>query len=56
MEKETCLLFDNEGNIRVYSLTKEEINLVEDIFCWLSPENAQFEKLADMPFYKRKEN
>lgn len=56
MERETYLLFDNEGNIRVYSLTKEEANLIEDVFAWASPDGIDFEKLADMPSYKREEN
>ena len=56
MKRETYLLFDNEGNLRIYSLTKEEANLIEDIFVWISPDNAQFEKLADMPSYERKED
>lgn len=56
MEKETYLLFDFEGNIRIYSLTKEEVNLVEDIFDWVCPSDAHFEKLTNMSTYKREEN
>lgn len=56
MEKETYLLFDFEGNIRVYFLTKEEVNLIEDILDWISPERANFEKLTDLSTYKREEN
>lgn len=56
MKRETYLLFDTEGNIRVYSLTKDEFNLIEDIFYWVSPEGIRLEKLADMSFYERKEN
>lgn len=56
MEKETYLLFDNEGNIRTYFLTETEVNIINDIFDWISPEDAHFEKLTDMPSYKRKED
>lgn len=59
MEKEIYLLYDNTGCIKVYSLTKEEANLIEDFFDWLSPnlppEDVHFEKLVDIPSYKRKE-
>lgn len=53
MEKEMYLLFDNKGNIRIYSLTEDEVYLIEDVFDWISPEDTHFEKLTDMPSYKR---
>lgn len=56
MEKETYLLFDNKGNIRVYYLTEKEAELIEDIFDWLPLENTYFERVADMPFYESEEN
>ena len=56
MEKETYLLFDYEGNVRVYSLTEEEFDLIEDVLDWISPENVHIENLANMSYYKRKEN
>ena len=55
-KKETYLLFDFEGNIRIYSLTEKEVDLIEDILDWISPADAHFEKLTNMSTYKREEN
>lgn len=56
MKKETYLLFDNEGNIRVYYLTEKEANLIEDVFDWLPLENTYFERITDMAYYESEEN
>lgn len=55
-KKETYLLFDFEGNIRIYSLTEKEVDLIEDILDWISLPDAHFEKLTNMSTYKREEN
>lgn len=55
-KKETYLLFDFEGNVRVYSLTKKEFDLIEDVLDWICLENVHIENLANMSYYKREEN